>query len=225
MSARGLRTEWRRIFAPSRSRRQRSPRCLAGRRAIDSRPMRNARVGSSRKNRTARPPARRPTSRPRARRMPRVAMIALVSVGLGIVLWRPIARIVVARRPPAHPAERMGADQLFDTGLRFGNAGLHLAGLPYFRRLVDLLPSSWEARQNYANTLYNGAQEPRVHLGRLEPATRSSLERIQMIAESLRQTDAASSLATEPTDRALIEYQRAQALYTFGFALDALVGF
>ena len=117
----------------------------------------------------------------------------------------------------------MTAREAYTVGLRLGGAGRHLASMPYFRSAVAKAPGSWTARENYANTLFNGAQEARIHLGKDEPATRSSVERIAMIAESFRQTDAAASLASEPRDRALVSYQRGRALYTFGLAAEALV--
>jgi Tfp pilus assembly protein PilF len=111
------------------------------------------------------------------------------------------------------------------TGLRLGRQGRHQAAVPYFRRAVTLDPDSWTVRENYASTLYNGALETRTHLGKDEPATRSSVERMTMIGQSLSQTDEALRLAPEPTDQAMVLFQRAQAFHTFGFALDALVEF
>jgi hypothetical protein len=44
-----------------------------------------------------------------------------------------------------------------------------------------------------------------------------------MIERSFGETDAAASLATASADRALVFFQEAQGLHTFGLAVDALV--
>lgn len=137
-------------------------------------------------------------------------------------------RFLAARRAPVDPAdpiEQMTLKEAVMTGLRLGGEGRHQAAVPYFRRAVTLAPDSWTTRENYASTLYNGALETRTHLGKDEPATRSSVERMTMIGQSLSQTDEALRLASEPADQAVVLFQRAQAFHTFGFALDALVEF
>jgi len=99
----------------------------------------------------------------------------------------------------------------------------HQASLPYFRRAVSQAPDSWSAHANYSNALHNGAQESRRHLGKDEPAARSSVERIGMMRECLRESDLADSLTAGPADRAAIAYQRAQSLQTWGFPIEALL--
>ena len=95
--------------------------------------------------------------------------------------------------------------------------------MPYFRSAVARVPRSWAAHENYACTLFNGAQEARTHLGKVEPATRSSVERMTMIEASFGQTDTAAALAAATPDRALVLLERAQSLHTFGLAIAALV--
>ncbi len=143
----------------------------------------------------------------------------------GLGLWA--LRLALAPHPAAatDPIERLSASDAFAAGLRLGGAGRHLASLPYFRRAVRQAPDSWTARENFASTLYNGAQEARSHLGKDEPATRSSVERMEMIEESFRQTDTAATLTGDPHDQALIVYQQGQAFHTFGLVIDGLVEF
>lgn len=176
----------------------------------------------SRRKPKARPPSRSASRRDRKASGARIAILGTLALATSAWLaWRAFE----ARRVPADPIERMSVDDAFAAGLRHGGAGHHLAALPYFRRAVTLAPDSWTARENYASTLYNGAQEARVHLGKNEPATRSSIERISMIRESLGQTEEALKWASQPADQALVFFQRAQAFHTFGFAIDALLEF
>jgi hypothetical protein len=151
-------------------------------------------------------------------------LAGLIVVALGYLGWHrqnPAPRTVAL----SDPAQRLGAEEAFATGLRLGSAGHHLGSLPYFRRAVALAPDSWTARENFANTLYNGAQEARFHLGKNEPGTRSSVERMTMIVESLHQTDTAAALTSEAADRAVVLFQRGQAFHTFGLAIDGLLQF
>jgi tetratricopeptide (TPR) repeat protein len=137
-------------------------------------------------------------------------------------------RIWPRRRPSdriLHPAEQLGADDAYRLGLALGRDGHHLAALPYFASAARQMPDSWTARQSLASALYNGAQEARVHLGKEEPATRSSVERIAMVNASMRESRTADSLAQLPVDHAVIAFQRGQTLHTFGLVDDALVEF
>jgi hypothetical protein len=90
---------------------------------------------------------------------------------------------------------------------------------------VRQAPNSWTARQSYASALYNSALETRLHLGKAEPVTRSSVERIAMVNASMRESGIADSLARQEADRAIIAFQRGQALHSFGLVDDALVEF
>ena len=115
----------------------------------------------------------------------------------------------------------MSAGEAYSAGLARGQAGRHLESVPYFRAAVLLAPDSWTARENLANALNNGAQESRIHLGKDEPAIRSSVERIGMIRDAISHSRVAERLTQTDQDRALIGFQRAQTLYTFGLVNDA----
>jgi tetratricopeptide (TPR) repeat protein len=148
---------------------------------------------------------------------------------VGLVLLGFVSLRVWPRRRPAeraaHPADRLGADAAYGIGLTLGRDGHHLAALEYFGSAARQAPDWWAARQSYASALYNGAQEARVHLGKEEPATRSSVERIAMVNASMRESRGADSLAQQPGDHALIAFQNGQTLHTFGLVDDALVEF
>jgi hypothetical protein len=178
----------------------------------------------SRRKTTARTPSRPAARRRRESWHPRAALFLGGLLALSVAGWIG-TRFLAGRHAPIDPLERMTAEDAFASGVRLGGAGHHLAALPYFLRAVSLAPDSWTAHENYASTLYNGAQETRIHMGKGEPGTRSSLERVTMIGESLRQTDEAMSWTREPNDQAVLLFQRAQVFHTFGFAIDALVEF
>ena len=178
---------------------------------------------SKRRSRGVPPPSRRRPggTRPFSGRWS--ALLIVAGVALAYFAWNRLSRRPEAGVPA--PADRMSAEDAHAAGLRFGREGRHLASLPFFRSAVRQAPDSWAARENYSNALVNGAQESRVHLGKDEPATRSSVERAAMIRESFRQSAIADSLAQDVRDRAVVVYQRAQALHTFGLVADAVVEF
>jgi hypothetical protein len=110
-------------------------------------------------------------------------------------------------------------------GLTLSREGHHLAALEYFASVSRQMPVSWTARQSYASTLYNCAQEVRTHLGRQDPSTRSSVERVAMVRASMNESKVADSIATTPQEHAVMAYQRGQTLHSFGLVTNALVEF
>jgi tetratricopeptide (TPR) repeat protein len=136
-------------------------------------------------------------------------------------VW-PRHRPVEAER---HPAGSLSAEEAYKTALTLGGDGHHLEALPYFASAVRQAPDSWTARQSYASALHNSALETRLHLGKAEPITRSSVERITMVNASMRESRIADSLAQRPADHAMIAFQRGQLLHTFGLVENALVEF
>jgi tetratricopeptide (TPR) repeat protein len=165
---------------------------------------------------------RRGTSVARQRRAkPRLAWLAPALIAIAAALLLRLRPHPETSPPPQHPAERLSAQESNRQGLRLARQGRPLEATAYFRRVLALRPYSWFAHQNYAGALGNGAQEARLHLGKEEIATRSSVERVAMLRESLRETVIAESLAT-PSDQATVLIERARALYTWGFPLEAL---
>jgi tetratricopeptide (TPR) repeat protein len=148
-------------------------------------------------------------------------------VGLVILAFF-FLRVWPRRRPVEagrHPAVDLSAEEAYKTALTLGGEGHHLEALPYFASAVRQAPDSWTARQSYASALHNSTLETRLHLGKAEPATRSSVERIAMVNTSMRESRIADSLAQQPADHAVIAFQRGQALHTFGLVEDAIVEF
>jgi tetratricopeptide (TPR) repeat protein len=178
---------------------------------------------SGRKTRARRPArgARQARGR-RARPWWLLPLVGLVLLGfLSLRVW-PKRRPVEAG---LHPAVRLSAEEAYKTGLTLGGEGHHLEALPYYASAVRQAPDSWTVRQSYSSALHNSALETRLHLGKAEPVTRSSVERIAMVNVSMRESRIADSLAQQPADHAVIAFQRGQALHSFGLVDDALVEF
>jgi len=119
----------------------------------------------------------------------------------------------------------LGVQEAHDRGIALARSGDPLGAVPYFRRVVALRPDSWNAHENLAGALGNGAQQARVHLGRTEIATRSSVERAEMMREALSETETAEGLVQVASDRATVLFERGRALQTWGFPIEALVFF
>jgi hypothetical protein len=175
---------------------------------------------TSRSIQRSRPRAAPPPGGAGSRRLLRVGALALLAAAVLLTFFGWLA---LSRRPgpPTTPEARLSAEEAFAAGVELAMAKRHQASLPYFRRAVSQAPDSWTAHANYSNALHNGAQESRRHLGKDEAAARSSVERIGMMRECLRESDLADSLTAAPAERATIAYQRAQSLQTWGFPIEA----
>jgi len=149
-------------------------------------------------------------------------LAALIVAGGALWLYRR------ATSPPTLPQGPAAGLSTEDAGARaFEMVGTqrHLEAIPYFRRVVTLDPGSWLAHENLASALGNGAQQARTLLGKDDIATRSSVERVAMMRESIAETEVAEWLAPGPEGRVMSLFERARALETWGFPLDALVRF
>lgn len=123
------------------------------------------------------------------------------------------------------PTAGLDAAQANDAGLAIARAGRPLDALPYMARAAALAPGLWFVHQNYAGALGNAAQQARLHLGKEEIATRSSVERVALLRVSLREMTSAESLASVAADRGVVVFERGRAFQTWGFPLDALKEF
>ena len=121
-----------------------------------------------------------------------------------------------------HPALQMSANQAFSVGTRFGQQGRHLEAVPYFRRVIAETPGVPQGRLNYSSALQNGAFQVRLHLGKAEPAMRSSYERIRATHASLVELDSTERLVSVDHDRAFLGIERGRALEAWGMPIDAL---
>ena len=170
------------------------------------------------------PPARGPRRAAGGRPQPwwLVPLVGLLLVSVFFLRVWPRHRPVEATRSLA---ERLSADEAYKTAITLGRDGHHLEALPYFASAVRQAPDSWTARQSYASALYNSALETRLHLGKAEPITRSSVERITLVRSSMVQSGAADSMVAGARDRAFIAFQRGQMFVTFGLVDNAVEEF
>ena len=146
--------------------------------------------------------------------------VAVLALGAAAGLW--FAR--GTRAPvPADPAAGLDPVRAYQIGLRLGQSKRFMESVPYFRRAAEAPGgSTWQVRHDYSSALHNAAHESH-RVGRFgHRLARSSVERIAMMRESLRQLDLAAADAGAARDRAFIEAMRGNTLATWGFPLDAL---
>ncbi len=116
----------------------------------------------------------------------------------------------------------MPLEDAFRRGVELAKLGRNLDAVPYFRRALAFSGDDYAIESNLASVLNNGAQETRRHLGRDDPAVRSTFERVLMLRESFDRDVAAERLATNATQRALVMAQEAQTFAAWGLPRDAL---
>lgn len=149
-----------------------------------------------------------------------LALAALLGFAGGAIGWwvnRPAPPPAAPGAPdPAAGLDLAGANA---AAIRLVGEGRHVESLPYFRRQLELLDAPvWAAHKDYASALHNAAAESGTH----GPATRSSLERIALLAESLRQLDLAAALTDRPGERAALLADGAHTFEFWGMPWDAL---
>lgn len=169
-----------------------------------------------------RDPRRAGTEPPPTRR--RMARVALV-LGAWALLAAAALWAVRGSRPPApvDPAAKLEPAVAYNIGLKLGRSSHFIESLPYFRRAAEAPGGgTWQIRHDYSSSLHNAALESRM-VGRFgQRITRSSVERVAIMHESLRQLDLAQTVAGSVRDRAFLEAMRGNTLATWGFPLDAL---
>lgn len=127
------------------------------------------------------------------------------------------------REASADPVASMDGMEALRTGTEMGSRGEYDRSLPYLRRAIAANPGSWEACFNLASSLANTALQARRHLGRDEPVTRSSVERLGLLRESERLLESAFALARTPHEAALAMWTKGNLYRSWGLPADALV--
>jgi tetratricopeptide (TPR) repeat protein len=140
--------------------------------------------------------------------------MALVAAA-AIALWLARGLRAPATRDAAAALDPLAA---YGVGLKLGRAGRYTESLPYFRRAAEAPGgTTWQVRHDSNATL-----ESRM-IGRFgQRVSRSSVERVAMMHESMRQLDLAETDAGSARDRAFLEAMRGNTLATWGFPLEAL---
>lgn len=159
----------------------------------------------------------------RSRRGWAVAVIGLAAIAIG-VNWM-ATRVRRTSSTSGDPVAGLDVTRAHERGMELARGGDPLGAVSYFRRVVALRPDSWNAHENLAGAVGNAAQQARTHLGKAEIATRTSIERVVLMREAIRETEAAEGLVETPADRATVLFERGRALQTWGFPIEALVFF
>ena len=172
--------------------------------------------------RSAGPRPQRTPSRPtQFRRLGTAVLLVAVAV---VAAWIWSTRRPRTPEPAAvNPAAALDARAAFLEGGRLGTAGRHVESIPYFRRALTDMGGMWEGRINLAAALINAGLEVETRLGRVDPALRSSYERVQSVREGIGEARQAMPVARDARARAYTAYQDAQLLQSWGFQWDALV--
>jgi hypothetical protein len=176
-------------------------------------------------------PARRPGKA--APKLPRPAAHPRRNILVaGFVLAGAIAAVLLVSRwqhqAPQHPPgpqDALDPRDAYVTGLTLGKQGQHLASIPYFRRALDAPVDSWGPHTDYAVALFNASLQIGVRAGVPYAVTRSSIERVTFVRESIRQIEAAEQLTQRPEELALLEIRRAALMRVWGLPWDALLSY
>ena len=98
----------------------------------------------------------------------------------------------------------------------------HLESLPYFRRMIELVPAEdWSLRHDYGNALQGASMQSRTLHGVPLHAVRSSYESIELMRAALEELNRAQRLAPTPRAAASVHLARARQLGAWGLPCDA----
>ena len=158
-----------------------------------------------------------------------VLLLGVLAVTLGILRARPWrhepARPVATAPSVPDSIARLGPDEAFARAVRLVNDRRPAESLPYFQHALSHPGEPALAHMDYSTALHNAAIESRVHLGLPRPATRSSIERVALMRQSLAQLEEAQRLAATPAHRALVRATFAHHFVTWGMPWEALLEF
>jgi hypothetical protein len=147
------------------------------------------------------------------------ALIAVLALGGAPGM----ARAAAARGGAARDsAAAMSIGDAYAAAGRLMGARMHLESLPYFRRMIELVPADdWSLRHDYANALQGAAMQSRMLYGLPLRAVRSSFESIELMREALEELNRAQRLAPTPRAAASVHLARARQLAAWGLPCDA----
>ena len=103
--------------------------------------------------------------------------------------------------------------------------GEYARAVPYVLHLLRTAPPTYDYASRASTTLNNASIEVRVKDGHVIPATRSSVERVELFRESLAWSKRAEELAPGPEYRAVEIASRAEQLSSWGFHREAFAEF
>jgi hypothetical protein len=149
-------------------------------------------------------------------------LLAIALAGLAV------AAVILVRRmaKPVDPLAGLTAMASGDSAVRLIERGRYLAALPY---LEHVEVSGSDATGNFdaqiASVLVNAANEGRDAGGRLVPATRSTIERIDLVRQALARLDVAERKATQPAQRRDAIVTRGGLLAAWGFVREGYIDY
>jgi hypothetical protein len=139
-----------------------------------------------------------------------VAIVAAVFLLRSARLERPSDRIA-----------SLDARAAGDSADRWMRSGRFLAAIPYLEQVGRVTPRTTANYEGaFATALRNAALEVHERGGVALPATRSSIERIALVRESLARLDAGERKADDPAVHGRLIAARAEQLVTWGFPLE-----
>jgi hypothetical protein len=119
-------------------------------------------------------------------------------------------------------ASAMNLRDAYAAAERLVGSRRHGESLPYFRRMIELLPADdWSLRHDYGNALQGASLESRTLHGLPLHTARSSYESIALMRAALAELDRAQRLAPTPRAAAAVHLTRARQLAAWGLPCDA----
>ena len=169
---------------------------------------------------TSTPPVASPT-RARSRRGPLGVALFVAVMLAGVIAWRAwFGRPVAPPGDATAEAGRLEPAQAATRALELGRAGRHVESLPWFRRAAEA--GGWAEHWNYGAALNNASLEVWTRSGVVTSATRSAIERLELVRGALGELELADRVAPDDASRALVAIARAQVLERWGFPIEAL---
>ena len=123
---------------------------------------------------------------------------------------------------PEPSAAAISLEQAYAAAERLVASRRHMESLPYFRRMIGLMPEDEWLHHDYANALQGASLQGRTILGLPVPATRASDERVDLMRRAFEVLDRARQLARSPRAAASVHEARSRQLEAWGFPRDAL---
>jgi len=146
----------------------------------------------------------------------------LLAVSIAVFLWRRPATGTRALSIAA-PVDTMQITVAYAEATRLVEQDRYLASLPFYRRVGGLLPQPVRDYELLiAHALRQAAMEARLDAAQY--GSRSSVERVAYLSESLGHLDRALALSRTPREIADVHVRRAKLMHIWGFPWEALLG-
>ncbi|TMQ73274.1 MAG: hypothetical protein E6K80_00565 [Candidatus Eisenbacteria bacterium] len=153
--------------------------------------------------------------------MPVAVIAALLAAGT-LAWWR------LGNKHPPTPSPGATADPrvAYEKGTVLVRQGKFVESLQLLRSAAEGAPDLAQLHHDYATAILNAVHQGRRHLGRQEFAVRSSVERVAMVREALRELAEGERIAGKDVRQVAWDKRTtAQAMGVWGFPWEALVGY